>query len=331
MNRFALTSRPEKTDIPEPLSGSIQIHIDPLWAIAKTFGVSISPQQYIYREVIPFILDLLQKYNLRVTFFVIGRDLMIKENRAIVQAISSRGHEIGNHSFTHPIGFRYLSRKEKETEIARAEILIGDTVGIKPIGFASPAYDIDEITLQLLEERGYLYDSSVYPSYFSFWAKSYRHLKTLCFNRSFHSSVKSNSWGKLSYMFAPRRPYHPSNNTLLRRGTLRILEIPMSSIPFFGMPFYNYFCLFSGNWYFQIGLRMLTAAGREINYLIHPTEFLNPDAVKKYGADLINIPTLDIPYEKKLCFIERALEEITSIYTIVPLKELAKKHESVYY
>lgn len=308
--------------------GSIQVHIDSTWAIAKTFGVSAPPKNYVYQYVVPQLIDLFNRHRIKVTFFVIGKDLEDKDNRDVLTEIFSQGHEIGNHSFSHPIGFRFLKRAEKEREIARAEKLIEEITGVTPRGFATPAYDIDEETIRILEERNYLYDTSVFPSHFSFWAKIYRHLKTTFEHAAGSAPVKPSSWGRLSYMFAPRRPYHPDRDRLWRRGSSSILEVPISTIPFFGMPFYNYFCLFAGDRYFRIGLYLLARLKREMNYLIHPTELLNPETVKQCGAQLVNIPTLDIPYEKKQSFLENALEEITSLYTIIPLIELAKKHQS---
>lgn len=306
--------------------GTIQIHLDPIWAITKTFGVDSPIKNYVYHKVVPSLLKLLHDFNLRATFFVIGKDIMIEENQSIVREIGSRGHEIGNHSLTHPIGFRFLSRPEKEKEIGETEKLIEDITGFKPRGFAAPAFDIDEITLQILQERGYLYDTSVFPSYFSFVAKAYRHLETIILTRSFYSTGRPSSWGKLTYMFAPRRPYHPSLKNLLRRGNSKIVEIPMSTIPFWNLPFYDYFCLLAGNWYFRTGLRLLASTGKEINYLIHPTELLNVVEMGKNGVNLCSMPTVCRPYEKKLRFLKHVLREIKSHYQIVPLKEFAQRY-----
>ena len=332
MNRNqTIPSTPGSTPESSKLFGTIQVHIDSTWAIAKTFGVSAPPKNYVYQYVVPQIIDLFNRYRIKATFFVIGKDLEDEKNREVVSEIYNQGHEIGNHSFTHPIGFRYLTRSEKEMEVQITEKLIEEVTGSRPRGFATPAYDIDEETLQILEERDYLYDTSVFPSHFSFWAKTYRHLRTIFEHTAGSSPVKPSSWGRLSYMFAPRRPYHPKQNRIWQRGSSPILEIPISTIPILGMPFYNYFCLFSGERYFKVGLHLLSRFKREINYLIHPTELLDPASVKKYGADLIDIPTLNIPYKHKRAFLENALEEITSLYTIVPLIEMAKKNRSTYY
>lgn len=48
----------------------------------------------------PKILDILKKYNIKATFFVVGQNA--QANPDIIQRIYNEGHEIGNHSYTHP-------------------------------------------------------------------------------------------------------------------------------------------------------------------------------------------------------------------------------------
>ena len=48
----------------------------------------------------PFILDTLDKYNIKATFFLCG--IWVRQYPDFVKEIARRGHEIGNHSLTHP-------------------------------------------------------------------------------------------------------------------------------------------------------------------------------------------------------------------------------------
>jgi poly-beta-1,6 N-acetyl-D-glucosamine synthase len=48
----------------------------------------------------PKILDILKKYNIKATFFIVGQNA--QENPDIIQRMYNEGHEIGNHSYTHP-------------------------------------------------------------------------------------------------------------------------------------------------------------------------------------------------------------------------------------
>ena len=46
------------------------------------------------------LLDVLSRHNIRATFFMIGR--YVREQPAIARAVAAAGHEVGNHTFSHP-------------------------------------------------------------------------------------------------------------------------------------------------------------------------------------------------------------------------------------
>ena len=95
-----------------------------------------------YREGVPRYLDALDEVGARATFFMVGRDGQDRENRRAVQRIVERGHEVGNHSYTHPYNFRHLSRTEKEGEIRQGEESVADITGERPVGFRTPSVDV---------------------------------------------------------------------------------------------------------------------------------------------------------------------------------------------
>ena len=55
-------------------------------------------------EITTFVLDELQKYKAKVTFFCIGKN--VKKCPAILERIKKEGHSIGNHTFNHLNGFK---------------------------------------------------------------------------------------------------------------------------------------------------------------------------------------------------------------------------------
>ena len=54
-------------------------------------------------EITPWVLDELQKYNAKATFFCVGEN--VKKHRAIYDRISSMGHVVGNHTYNHLSGW----------------------------------------------------------------------------------------------------------------------------------------------------------------------------------------------------------------------------------
>jgi peptidoglycan/xylan/chitin deacetylase (PgdA/CDA1 family) len=75
------------------------------------------------------VLGILQKYQVAATFFACGAN--VKRLPGVAHSVMNEGHEIGNHSHTHP--HLYLrSRADIESEFSRAQQTIGETLGIKP-------------------------------------------------------------------------------------------------------------------------------------------------------------------------------------------------------
>lgn len=58
-------------------------------------------------EITPWVLDLLDKYEIKATFFMVGDN--IRKHPDTFHMVVERGHRIGNHTFNHIRGFEYLS------------------------------------------------------------------------------------------------------------------------------------------------------------------------------------------------------------------------------
>jgi peptidoglycan/xylan/chitin deacetylase (PgdA/CDA1 family) len=59
-------------------------------------------------EVTPWVLDLLDKYGIKATFFMVGDN--VRKHPKEFQMVVERGHRIGNHTFNHIRGFEFLSQ-----------------------------------------------------------------------------------------------------------------------------------------------------------------------------------------------------------------------------
>lgn len=97
--------------------------------VAITFDDGPHP---IYTEK---ILDILEKNNAKATFFVIGEN--VERYPEIAIKIHEAGHEIGNHTYSHP-DMSCISVDRAIEEIIHAENVITDTTGTKPVLFRSP-------------------------------------------------------------------------------------------------------------------------------------------------------------------------------------------------
>lgn len=76
--------------------------------------------------VIEPLLNLLDKYQIKVTFFVLG--CRVENNPHLLNEINKRGHVIANHSYSHP-EFHKISHAEKIIEIDKTNLIIKQTTG----------------------------------------------------------------------------------------------------------------------------------------------------------------------------------------------------------
>ena len=97
--------------------------------IAMTFDDGPSP------ETTPRLLDILKQRNIKATFFMIGQNA--ERNPAIVKRILAEGHEIGNHSWTHP-QLSKLSDDRVTEEINKTQNAIKDSSGYTPVLMRPP-------------------------------------------------------------------------------------------------------------------------------------------------------------------------------------------------
>jgi peptidoglycan-N-acetylglucosamine deacetylase len=81
------------------------------------------------------ILDILARYEVRATFFVIGR--FVRERGALVRRIRAAGHLVGNHTMTHPV-LLFQSPKRVREELAGTNAAIEDALGEKVSYFRPP-------------------------------------------------------------------------------------------------------------------------------------------------------------------------------------------------
>jgi peptidoglycan/xylan/chitin deacetylase (PgdA/CDA1 family) len=81
------------------------------------------------------ILDVLDTYNVKATFFLIG--CRVKKNPELAKEIHQRGHVIGNHSYHHYLIFWSCGIKRMEAEIRRCEEIV-HTLGIPACKYFRP-------------------------------------------------------------------------------------------------------------------------------------------------------------------------------------------------
>ncbi len=88
----------------------------------------------------PRILDILKRYNVKGTFMMIGE--VAQDNVGLMQRVYREGHEIGNHTFTHP-DISEISNAAVDLQLSLTERLFASKLGVQPLYFRPP-YSIDQ-------------------------------------------------------------------------------------------------------------------------------------------------------------------------------------------
>jgi len=100
----------------------------------------------------PRVLEILDRFQAKATFFVIGRYL--KEFGALATEISQRGHLIGNHSYNHLRMMNFLSGQKFRQEILACQREAEKWVGYRPRFYRQPAGFRNPNIFRILKELG---------------------------------------------------------------------------------------------------------------------------------------------------------------------------------
>ena len=99
------------------------------------------------------ILEVLDKYNVKASFFCIGKN--IEENPEIFKSIIQKGHFVGNHSYSHTRKMGFLSTAKIVEEIQKCDEIALSVGGVKLNSFRPPFGVINPKTKKALEITGH--------------------------------------------------------------------------------------------------------------------------------------------------------------------------------
>ncbi|RYG06095.1 MAG: glycosyltransferase [Chitinophagaceae bacterium] len=144
--------------VTDPQPGKISLQIDTAEALISEQHYIQLPTKYVIRKYgnvhkqvlltfddgpdatyTPQILDILKKEKIHATFFVVG--IEAENNLPLLRRIYEEGHEIGNHTFTHP-NIAEVSAERAATEMESTRLLIQAVTGHNTILFRAP-YNAD--------------------------------------------------------------------------------------------------------------------------------------------------------------------------------------------
>ena len=114
--------------------------------VALTFDDGPDP------KTTPQALDILKKYGVKATFFMVGQN--IAGNEAIVKRVHNEGHQIGIHTWDHPV-LTKLPLESAQKEILDTQTAINNVIGIKPT-ITRPPYGAINATIQNSVDQSFI-------------------------------------------------------------------------------------------------------------------------------------------------------------------------------
>ena len=110
------------------------------------------------------ILDLFDLHGVKGTFFIVG--WTAERFPGLVKDIAERGHEIGCHSYWHKKIYN-LTPEEFRQDTKKSKAILEEITGQPVLGYRAPTYSITKKSLwalDILEELGFKWDSSIFPT-----------------------------------------------------------------------------------------------------------------------------------------------------------------------
>ncbi len=305
---------------PRPLA-SVSLDVDNLWSYMKTHGDAGWEARPTYLDrFFPPVLDALDALGLRITFFCVGVDADREENLKPFQSLTARGHEVGNHSYEHEPWLHLYAPEALVRELERTETAVQRATGQRPIGFRGPGYSWSTTLLEILADRGYLYDASTLPTYLGPLARRYYFMTARL--TAEQRRERAHLFGTFADGRRPVRPYHwqlPSGRALL--------ELPVTTMPVLKVPFHLSYLLYLSRFserlmdaYLGTALAMCRATGTEPSFLLHPLDLLGGDQVR----ELAFFPGMDLAGARKIELFQRVLRRLGEHFRLVDMSTHAR-------
>lgn len=295
---------------------SVSLDLDNHWSYMKIHGDQGWDAYPSYLDIfVPHVLDLLDDWDLKITFFIVGIDAQQDKNRPFLKGITDRGHEVGNHSLNHESWLQKYSRDQLINEIEEAEQSIVAATGQRPVGFRGPGFSWSVPLLEVLAERSYMFDASTLPTYIGPLARMYYFWKSDLDKAQ--KKDRNELFGSIKNGFQPLQPFRwqlPSGNSML--------EIPVTTIPVVKAPFHlsyllylSRYSIFLMKFYLYVAIVMCKIKGIMPSYLLHPLDLIGGDKIK----DLAFFPGMDLASDRKVEVFNKVMGMLSKHYNLVKM------------
>ncbi len=205
---------------------SFSIDVDPLGCYYDIHAIK-SSQDFddpIYEFALKRFLNLLEEENIKATFFITSRGLNDSAKK-IIKLIDEKNHEIASHSFSHDYRLSLKSVDEILEDLQKNSDFLEEITNKRPVGFRAPGYNVTANLLKALRKSEFVYDSSLLPSPFYYFAK-----KMILILKQLSGNPSKSIITSLKQAFGGWKPYFPQDEIFKKGEKNSIVELPMTSV-----------------------------------------------------------------------------------------------------
>jgi peptidoglycan-N-acetylglucosamine deacetylase len=295
---------------------NISVDFESMYYYSETLGLRHPDRDRDYDRIVDRFLELFAELQVPATFFMVGEDIRSgKLSRATLTRMVAEGHELASHTMTHPFNLSHLTRAQKEIEIDAVAREIEDATGQHVVGFRAPCLDVDEEIVDIIEERGYWYESSVLPFYF-------KQLQEFAYGLITHGRFRSTGGWRNS--FASGNPYTPARGRLDQRGSRRITEVPIATVPGIRFPFYSTIHFAFGRACFDASYALVRRGRSQFTYELHSIDLADcgGDGLEERYPGLNRHPCLKRPAAENAAFLRYIIGRFKEDYTLKTMRDM---------
>lgn len=303
------------------MKASISLDLDNQWAYMKVHGdEGWDKYPSYFDKFLPHSLSMLEKYGLKITFFIVGRDAHDSKNKDVLKEITKAGHEVGNHSYNHEAWFHLYSNEEIYKDLNDTENAIEIATGQLPKGFRGPGFSRSKNLFKILKEKEYLYDASSLPTWIGPLARAYYFRQSDLTKEE--RETRQGLFGSFSDGLKRIKPFiwNIDNKT-------ELLEIPVSTIPILRLPFHFSYLHYLANIhvslmtaYLQTAISFCKLTNTEPSFLLHPLDLIGGDLI----PELKFFPGMELSSSYKTELFDIVMEKMTTNFDIVNMSEHAE-------
>jgi peptidoglycan-N-acetylglucosamine deacetylase len=297
---------------------NLSLDLDNKWSYLQSAGKPSWPEfpSYLDRAV-PRIIKKLDEHALKITMFVVGRDVERPTDRPMMQKLVEAGHELSNHSYSHQPWLHLMDRAEIEHEIGYTDQLIREVQGTSALGFRGPGYSDSPVVRQVLTQLNYRYCASPFPSIIGPAARLYYFAKT-GLRKPEDKQQRERLFGRLRDCLAYNVP------KLERVDEKSLWVMPVTVMPAVRIPIHFSYLLFiaersmlMAQTYFRFGLTLCRMFGVMPSLLLHPLDFLGNDDEPELGF----FPGMKQSASQKLARLSRLLKDYQNRFEVLSMSQ----------